>query len=209
MSDRAVNSPTAGVRWAEVVPRGLQMRQVWVFAGLWIGLAVGGAGAQTKVAQAGGAAPCPEPKVVSAKPSPLPAEMTDDNFAGALARLRTATTAHGTMVSPMHLRYELKMTDVWGKPHTGTYETWLMLGASRLEIHTDTYDDVEVSTCGVRWVLSHGIRPLRVIEFRNERVDAEPGGAAGGECRDGLEAEDGEGFGAAVRRRWRDRGDLL
>jgi len=130
--------------------------------------------AQDAAVQAGAqlAQPRTNPDVVLAKPSPLPKAMKGDNFALAVERMQTATTAHGTTLDPLHLRYELKMEDVKGKPHTGSFEVWNSTDGRRTEIHLDNYNGTEVALPdGGRWLLHDGPRPLRVSEFVAERLE--------------------------------------
>ena len=110
--------------------------------------------------------------MVLAKPSPLPKAMTGDNFALAVERMQTATTAHGTTLEPLHLRYELKTVDVKGKPHAGSFEVWNSTDGRRTEIHLDNYNGAEVEQRdGGWWLLHDGPRPLRVSEFVAERLE--------------------------------------
>jgi hypothetical protein len=100
----------------------------------------------------------------------LPQAMTGNDFAVAIDRMRAATFADKVPVAPLHLRYELKMLDAKGKEHAGTYETWSTPEASRTEIHTDTYNGVEILKDNQRWIKEDGLRPLRVMEFMEEQA---------------------------------------
>jgi hypothetical protein len=96
--------------------------------------------------------------------------MTDNNLAAAVARMRTATVVDVTPLAPLHLSYELKLQDARGNAHAGTYETWSTPEESRTEIHTDTYNGVEIVKGDRRWVREDGLRPLRIMEFMGEQV---------------------------------------
>ncbi len=96
--------------------------------------------------------------------------MTDDQLPAAVDRIRAATAGDIMPLGPLHLRYELKMIDAKGKQHAGTYETWTTAEAKRTEVHTDTYNGIEVSKDGKRWVKEDSLRPLRVMEFEGEQV---------------------------------------
>jgi len=143
---------------------------------MWVcglGLAMLLALAGTVRAQDEEAAPtATQPKVIQARPSPLPKAMTaEDSFAQATERIQSATTAHGATLEPMHLRYELKTVDVNGKQHTGSFETWNSKEGHRTEIHLDNYNGIELERSdGGRWLLHDGPRPLRVAEFVQERL---------------------------------------
>ena len=151
----------------------------WSKRGVGLGLVMlaalaGTLGAQDAAMQPGAqpAQPKTNPNVVLAKPSPVPKAMTDDNFALAVERMQTATTAHGTTLDPLHLRYELKTVDVKGKQHTGGFETWNSRDGHRTEIHLDNYNGIEVERSdGGRWLLHDGPRPLRVSEFVAEQLE--------------------------------------
>ena len=104
----------------------------------------------------------------AANPSGLPRAMGDDTLAQALQRsliATMATNAKGEPATPLHLRYELKITDYKNKPHTGTYETWISKDGVRTVIHTDAYDDSDLTKGDSVWATEKGLRPLRIMEF--------------------------------------------
>ncbi len=76
-----------------------------------------------------------------------------------------ATNAKGEPATPLHLRYELKITDYKNKPHTGTYETWIGKDGVRTAIHTDAYDESDLTKGDSVWAIEKGLRPLRIMEF--------------------------------------------
>jgi uncharacterized membrane protein YgcG len=76
-----------------------------------------------------------------------------------------ATNAKGEPATPLHLRYELKMTDYKNKEHTGTYETWISKDGVHTAIHTDAYDDSDLTKGDSVWANEKGLRPLRIMEF--------------------------------------------
>jgi uncharacterized membrane protein YgcG len=101
-------------------------------------------------------------------PSGLPRAMGDDTLAQALQRsliATMATNAKGEPATPLHLRYELKITDYKNKPHTGTYETWISKDGVHTVIHTDAYDDSDLTKGDSVWANEKGLRPLRIMEF--------------------------------------------
>jgi uncharacterized membrane protein YgcG len=65
----------------------------------------------------------------------------------------------------LHLRYELKITDYKNKAHTGTYETWISKDGVHTAIHTDAYDESDLTKGDRVWVMEKGLRPLRIMEF--------------------------------------------
>ena len=94
--------------------------------------------------------------------------MGDDTLAQAVQRMWVATSmtnAKGELVTPLHLRYELKITDYKNKPHTGTYETWIGKDGIHTLIHTDAYDDSDLTKGDSVWANEKGLRPLRIMEF--------------------------------------------
>jgi hypothetical protein len=104
----------------------------------------------------------------AANPSGLPHAIGDDTFAQALQRMLIATMAtnpKNEALTPLHLRYELKITDYKNKPHTGTYETWISKAGVHTAIHTDAYDDSDLTKGDGVWALEKGLRPLRIMEF--------------------------------------------
>ena len=103
-----------------------------------------------------------------ANPSGLPRAMGDDTLTQAVQRMWVATSitnAKGELVTPLHLRYELKITDYKNKPHTGTYETWISKDGVHTAIHTDAYDDSDLTKGDSVWAMEKGLRPLRIMEF--------------------------------------------
>lgn len=100
----------------------------------------------------------------------LPQPVTEGPIFPALHRLVMSTTVADGKAVPIHLRYELKMVDYKGNPHTGTYEMWRGKDASRTEIHTDTYNWSDLTKDGKSWALESGERPLRVKEFISHRL---------------------------------------
>jgi hypothetical protein len=133
--------------------------------GLWLVMLAGAAWVQVGAAQTGA-----QTTEAMTNASVLPHTMTDESFVEAVDQVRAAAVDSGTVLGPLHLRYELKMEDYKGKPHSGTYETWSTPDANRIEIHTDAYNGVEVSKDGQRWVQEEGLRPLRVMEFMEQQV---------------------------------------
>ena len=104
----------------------------------------------------------------AANPSGLPHAMGDDTLAQASQRMLIATmavNAKGEPATPLHLRYELKMTDYKNKEHTGTYETWIGKDGVHTAIHTDAYDDSDLTKGDSVWANEKGLRPLRIMEF--------------------------------------------
>lgn len=103
-----------------------------------------------------------------ANPSGLPHAMGDDTLAQALQRVliaTMATNAKNQALTPLHLRYELQITDYKNKPHTGTYETWISKDGVRTAIHTDAYDESDLTKADGVWAIEKGLRPLRIMEF--------------------------------------------
>jgi hypothetical protein len=76
-----------------------------------------------------------------------------------------ATNARNEALTPLHLRYELTITDYKNKPHSGTYETWISKDGTHTVIHTDSYDDSDLTKADGVWANEKGLRPLRIIEF--------------------------------------------
>ncbi len=71
----------------------------------------------------GPAAPAGPPPAGAMVSSGLPHAMGDDTVAQAVQRIMVATKAMNSKmppVTPLHLRYELKMVDYKGKEHSGT-----------------------------------------------------------------------------------------
>ena len=100
----------------------------------------------------------------------LPQPVTEGPIFPALHRTVMSTTMADRTAVPIHLRYELKMVDYKGNPHTGTYEMWRSKDASHTEIHTDTYNWSDLTKDGKSWALESGVRPLRVKEFISHRL---------------------------------------
>src|ERR1017187_3877023 len=103
-----------------------------------------------------------------ANPSGLPHAMGDDTLTQALQRMLIATMttdAKRQVVTPLHLRYELKITDYKNKEHAGTYETWISKDGVHTAIHTDAYDDSDLTKGDGVWAMEKGLRPLRIMEF--------------------------------------------
>jgi len=103
-----------------------------------------------------------------ANPSGLPRAIGSDTFTQALQRMWVATSitnAKGEPATPLHLRYELKITDYKNKPHTGTYETWISKDGVHTAIHTDAYDESDLTKGDSVWANEKGLRPLRIMEF--------------------------------------------
>jgi uncharacterized membrane protein YgcG len=101
-------------------------------------------------------------------PSGLPRAIGSDTFTQALQRMWVATSitnAKGEPATPLHLRYELKITDYKNKPHTGTYETWISKDGVHTAIHTDAYDESDLTKGDSVWANEKGLRPLRIMEF--------------------------------------------
>jgi uncharacterized membrane protein YgcG len=101
-------------------------------------------------------------------PSGLPHAMGSDTLTQALQRILIATMAMNAKnepLTPLHLRYELKMVDYKNKEHTGTYETWISKDGVHTAIHTDAYDDSDLTKGDSVWAIEKGLRPLRVMEF--------------------------------------------
>lgn len=117
----------------------------------------------------------PAPQVIppptggtAANPSGLPHAMGDDTLTQALQRVliaTMATNAKNEALTPLHLRYELKITDYKNKEHTGTYETWISKDGVHTAIHTDAYDDSDLTKGDSVWANEKGLRPLRIMEF--------------------------------------------
>ena len=104
----------------------------------------------------------------AANPSGLPHAIEGDTLAQALQRNLIATmavNAKGEPATSLHLRYELKITDYKNKPHTGTYETWISKDGVHTVIHTDAYDDSDLTKGDSVWAMEKGLRPLRIMEF--------------------------------------------
>ena len=94
--------------------------------------------------------------------------MGDDTLTQALQRVLIATmakNAKGEALTPLHLRYELKITDYKNKEHTGTYEVWSSKDGVHTAIHTDAYDDSDLTKSDGVWAAEKGLRPLRIMEF--------------------------------------------
>jgi hypothetical protein len=117
----------------------------------------------------------PAPQVIppptggtAANPSGLPHAVEGDTLAQVSQRnliATMATNAKGEPATPLHLRYELKMTDYKNKEHTGTYETWISKDGVHTAIHTDAYDDSDLTKGDSVWANEKGLRPLRIMEF--------------------------------------------
>jgi hypothetical protein len=105
--------------------------------------------------------------MVMSRASTLPAQILDDDLAAAVDRVQGATTAHDTVIAPVHVRYALRMIDLEGAEHTGTIETWWNQQGSRYEAHSDDYDEVRVTinSTSKRYEKTVGTRPLRFREF--------------------------------------------
>ena len=87
-------------------------------------------------------------------PSGLPRALGSDTFAQALQRNLIATMAMNAKSEPLtslHLRYDLKMTDYKNKEHDGTYETWIGKDGVHTVIHTDAYDDSDLTKGDSVW----------------------------------------------------------
>ncbi len=94
--------------------------------------------------------------------------MGSDTFTQALQRMLIATMAMNAKNEPLtslHLRYDLKMTDYKNKEHTGTYETWIGKDGVRTAVHTDAYDESDLTKGDSVWATEKGLRPLRIMEF--------------------------------------------
>ncbi len=101
-------------------------------------------------------------------PSGLPHALGSDTLAQVLQRNLIATmavNAKNEPLTPLHLRYELKITDYKNKEHAGTYETWISKDGTHTVIHTDAYDDSDLTKGDGVWALEKGLRPLRIMEF--------------------------------------------
>lgn len=101
-------------------------------------------------------------------PSGLPHALGSDTLAQVLQRNLIATmamNAKNEALTPLHLRYELKLTDYKNKEHTGTYETWISKDGVHTVIHTDAYDDSDLTKGDSVWANEKGLRPLRIMEF--------------------------------------------
>ena len=101
-------------------------------------------------------------------PSGLPHAMGDDTYTQALQRMviaTMATNAKNEALTPLHLRYELKLVDYKNKEHSGTYETWISKDGTHTAIHTDAYDDSDLTKGNAVWASEKGLRPLRIMEF--------------------------------------------
>jgi len=110
----------------------------------------------------------PQTGGTAANPSGLPHAIEGDTLTQALQRsliATMATNAKGEPATPLHLRYELKITDYKNKPHTGTYETWISKDGVHTVIHTDAYDDSDLTKGDSVWANEKGLRPLRIMEF--------------------------------------------
>jgi uncharacterized membrane protein YgcG len=92
--------------------------------------------------------------------------MGDDTLAQAVQRIQIATKP----AAPLHLRYELKITDYKGKAHAGTYETWSSKDGLHTEIHTDAYSWSDLLNAAGVWANENGLRPLRIMEFAEVHV---------------------------------------
>ena len=104
----------------------------------------------------------------AANPSGLPHAIEGDTLAQVLQRTMIATMATNVKneaLTPLHLRYELKLTDYKNTEHTGTYETWISKDGVHTVIHTDAYDDNDLTKGGTVWANEKGLRPLRIMEF--------------------------------------------
>jgi cell wall-associated NlpC family hydrolase len=94
--------------------------------------------------------------------------MGDDTLTQALQRTLIATmavNAKNEALTPLHLRYDLRLVDYKNKEHTGTYEAWIGKDGSRTAIHTDDYDDSDLTKSDGVWAIEKGLRPLRIMEF--------------------------------------------
>jgi hypothetical protein len=94
--------------------------------------------------------------------------MGDDTLTQALQRMliaTMATNAKNEALTPLHLHYELKMVDYKNKEHSGTYETWISKDGVHTAIHTDAYDDSDLTKGNSVWAMEKGLRPLRIMEF--------------------------------------------
>jgi len=119
-------------------------------------------------AQAGPMVIPPPTGGTAANPSGLPHAIEDETLTQALQRIliaTMATNARNEALTPLHLRYELTITDYKNKPHSGTYETWISKDGTHTVIHTDTYDDSDLTKADGVWANEKGLRPLRIMEF--------------------------------------------
>jgi hypothetical protein len=124
-------------------------------------------------AQDWGAPGAAQPMESAANPSGLPHAMSDETFGMATQQILTATKAMSPdlePVTPLHLRYELKMVDYKGKEDRGTYETWSNSDAVHTEIHTGSYNESDLQEGDSVWLLENGLRPLRIREFAEVRL---------------------------------------
>ena len=99
--------------------------------------------------------------------------MGDDTLGQAAVRIQIATKVMNPRmppVTPLHLRYELRLVDYKGKEHAGTYEVWSSKDGEHTEIHTDAYDWSGLTKSDGLWVSEKGLRPLRVMEFVDVRL---------------------------------------
>jgi hypothetical protein len=155
----------AGTAWAQGGGQGRGGGQ----GGMQGGGMQGGARPGMQAGAQGGMQSIPPPAGgTAANPSGLPRAMGDDTLAQALQRMLIATMAtnpKNEALTPLHLRYELKITDYKNKPHTGTYETWITKGGVHTAIHTDAYDDSDLTKADGVWAIEKGLRPLRIVEF--------------------------------------------
>src|ERR1035441_3763250 len=129
----------------------------------------GGPQAGMQAGPQGGAQVIPPPTGgTAANPSGLPPAMAGDTLTQALERILVATmatNAKNEALTPLHLRYELKITDYKNKEHTGTYEVWSSKDGVHTAIHTDAYDDSDLTKGDGVWANEEGLRPLRIMEF--------------------------------------------
>jgi len=133
------------------------------------GRGMGGMQTRAQPGAQAAAQPIPPPTGGTAEnPSGLPRAMGSDTFTQALQRMliaTMATNAKGEPATPLHLRYDLKITDYKNKDHTGTYETWISKDGARTAIHTDAYDESDLTKGDSVWAMEKGLRPLRIMEF--------------------------------------------
>jgi len=94
--------------------------------------------------------------------------MEGDTLAQAVQRIQTATKVMNPRqapITPVHLRYELKLVDYKGKEHTGTYEVWSSVDGEHTEIRSDGYSWTLLAKGDGLWLSEKGLRPLRIMEF--------------------------------------------
>jgi len=142
----------------------------WGWRGVGLGLVMLVALAGASWAQAAEDEPDPQATTAVDKSHLLPQPVTEGPSLPALGRAEMSTLVTDRTAVPIHLRYELKMVDYKGNPHTGTYEIWRDKDASHTEIHTDTYNWSDLTKDGKSWALESGVRPLRVKEFISNRL---------------------------------------